>query len=124
LAGGYSFLEPAPSKCIDEFVVRSIPHNEDGQCALLYLFGLDGVRLLSKILPRAIFRKIFEAQRSAWLRSQYPRSHNDKGERGETGNEASHRPQYKAPSRIHRRCPLQIQYTCFKAYLVTAIVPI
>jgi hypothetical protein len=25
---------------------------------------------------------------------------------------------------IHRRCPLQIQYTCFKAYLVTTIVPI
>ena len=52
------------------------------------------------------FRKIFEAQRSAWLRSQCPRSHNDEGERGKAGDEASHRPQYKTPGHIHRRLSL------------------
>jgi hypothetical protein len=73
------------------------------------LFGLDGVRLLSKILPRAIFRKIFEAQRSAWLRSQCPRSHNDEGERGKARDEASHRPNIKHQVTSIVVCPLLIQ---------------
>ena len=39
LAGGYSFLEPAPSKRFDAFVVRSIPHNEDGNVSFFICSG-------------------------------------------------------------------------------------